>query len=177
MTRTNAERLSDELPVNAGAATVPAGVNELVPLVPAAVSVWVCPDIADPANTGCVKVPAPIVGGFAGHATVPSGVMLTDELWPSGVIVVELSVPVTAEVAFDPVAATVCVCPASALPAKVGCVNVPDAIVGVETGHAIVGCVKLPAAIVGTPPGQEIAPSANAPLALVGTPAGQEIVG
>ena len=99
-----------------------------------------------------------------------------------------------------PVGVTVCVCPASALPVKVGCVKLPAAIVGTPAGHEIVGCVNTPAAIVGVkveaePPTfvtfgpapvvgavltevtdtADIAPSANAPEAFVGTPAGHEI--
>ena len=35
-------------PLNAGAATVPAGVNAAVPFVPVGVTVWVWPASADP---------------------------------------------------------------------------------------------------------------------------------
>ena len=81
-------------------------------------------------------------------ALEPSGVMLVElsvpvttevPLDPSGVTVVELRVPVTADVPFVPVGVSVCVCVASALPVNVGCVNVPAAIVGTPAGHEIVG--------------------------------------
>lgn len=93
ITFTNAERLSNpfpvhasagtlpELPVNAGAEFVPAGVKAAVPFVPVAVSVWVCVARADPVKICAatvleepVNVGAACVGTPAGHATVPAGV-------------------------------------------------------------------------------------------------------
>jgi hypothetical protein len=65
------------LPV--GQEIVPDGVKLTVPLlgtplgqamVPAAVSVCVCPAKADPANVGCVKLPAVMVGTPEGQAIV-----------------------------------------------------------------------------------------------------------
>ena len=86
-----------------------------------------------------------------------------DAFEPNGVIVVELSVPVTADVAFVPVGVTV----------EVPIVTVP---VGVTVWVCVpiadpvkVGWVKAPAAIVGTPAGHEIAPSVNAPALATGT--------
>lgn len=66
--------------------------------------------------------------------------------------------PVTDEGPLVPVGVTVCVCPASAEPVNVGCVNVPAAIVGTPAGHEIVGCVNVPAAMVGTGVGQATVP-------------------
>lgn len=74
----------------------------------------------------------------------------------AGVEIVPEGVNETVE--FVPVAVTVCVWPESALPANVGCVKLPAAIVGTPAGHETVGCVKLPAAIAGTPAGHATVP-------------------
>ena len=97
----------------------------------------------------------------------PSGVMVVPlsvpvtalELFvPKGVIVVPFSVPVTADVPVDPVGVTVWVWVARELPANVGWVNVPAAMVGTPAGHEIVGCVNVPPAMVGTGVGQATVP-------------------
>jgi hypothetical protein len=88
-------------------------------------------------------VPVTADGAFEpkGVMVVPLSVPVTAdvEFVPSGVIVVPFNVPVTAEVPFVPVGVTVWVWVAKADPAKVGCVNVPAAIVGTPAGHEIVG--------------------------------------
>jgi hypothetical protein len=97
-----------------------------------------------------------------------------------------LSVPVTLEVPFVPVAVSVCVCPDSAEPVNAGTEFEPA---GVKAAVELVPVgVKEAEAAVGTPPGHEIDPAgvkftvplvpAGVKLAveLVGTPAGQATV-
>ncbi len=96
-------------------------------------------------------------------------------LEPSGVIVVELRVPVTAEVPFVPAAVTECVCVPSALPE-----NAPAVSVGTPAGHEIAPSANAPAVFV--PVGVKLcvcvanADPVNAPAVCVGTPAGHAIV-
>lgn len=103
------------VPVTAEVAFEPSGVivvelsvpvTDELALVPEGVNVCVCVPRAEPANVGCVNVPAPIVGTPAGqlivgcvnvpeamlgtpagHATVPDGVKLAVLFVPAGVSV------------------------------------------------------------------------------------------
>jgi hypothetical protein len=117
-----------------------------VEFMPAGVRVCVCAAKAEPANVGCVNVPAAIVGGFVGHEIAPCvnapPLIAPGEYAPllaTGTGVGHATVPagVNDTVPLVPLGVNVCVCVPSAEPVNVGCVNVPAAIVGGFVGHEI----------------------------------------
>lgn len=191
------------VPVKVGAPTepvstaaLPAKFSALVTeLAPVKVSAGTVPAL--PAKVGCVKLPAAIVGAFAGqeivgcvklppamvgtpagHATVPDGVPAdTAELVSSAPV--NTSAGMVMEGELEAAAALLSVEKTYFDGLVTGTsvdAEVIDCVAFVPVGVSVCVCVASAApANVGTPAGQEIAPSENAPLALVGTLTGQEI--
>jgi hypothetical protein len=148
-------------------------VTDDVPLVPVAVSVWVCVPNALPVNVSAGMVEVALVGTPAGHATVPAGVKAAVPFVPAGVmdatppdglaLVAVMESPAVMARALPPVAVLV-----------ITCVPVVAAVVPPCTSEVtVIVCVWLMTLENGVPVNVS-AGTVPAPPVNVGTPAGHD---